>query len=377
MSITMTTTTPSSQAVTSPIGPQYTPDRDVTYTQLLPPGANFGQPVYPFDHSSPIPTNQMTTRQFSHAHAPPVTAYHQPIFQSQQTPVTDQHRPQWVDQLFNKIDGIDAKFDKVCKRVDSLEAERTSLRNELRSMYEDVRYLSHALHEANDRLCDLDDRGRRNNLVFTNIPEQKNENTEEIITNLIQEKLGIKDVKIERCHRIYQSNPDQNSRNKPNTIVAAFSSYKTKEEIRKNANKLKGTKIGINEQYGKATNNKRKLLFPKYHDARKNGQYAKIVKDYLIINDRKFYVNQRNEVVQDTRYNRPPPPRRNPAPGTHTANAAPGRTTHTANAAPGTHTGNAGTNYQAPPSLPPDTSSLQQWPGLSSGQHTNINSTHL
>ena len=258
-----------------------------------------------------------------------------------------------------------------------------------------LRYLSHALHDANDRLCDLDDRGRRNNLIFTNIPEQKNENTEEIITNLIQEKLGINDVKIERCHRIHQANHD--SRNKPNTIVAAFSSYKTKEEIRKNANKLKGTKIGINEQYGKATNNKRKLLFPKYHDARKNGHYAKIVKDYLIINDRKYYVNQRNEVVQDTRYNRPPPPRRNPAPGTHTANAAPGRnthtanaapgthtanaapgrTTHTANAAPGTHTGNAGTNYQAPPSLPPDTSSLQQWPGLSSGQHTNINSTHL
>ena len=159
MAMTMTTTTPSSQAVTSPVGPQYTPDRDVTYTQLLPPGANLGQPVYPFVHSSPIPTNQMTTRQFSHVHTPPVTAYHQPIFPSQQTPVIDQHRPQWVDQLFNKIDGIDAKFDKVCKRVDSLEAERTSFRNELRTMYEDVRYLSHALalHEANDSLWDLDD----------------------------------------------------------------------------------------------------------------------------------------------------------------------------------------------------------------------------
>ena len=212
---TMTTTTPSSQ--TSPFGPQYTPDRDVTYTQLLPPGANLGQPVYPFDHSSPIP------RQFSHAHAPPVTAYHQPTFPSQQTPGTDQHnnRPQWVNELFQKIDGIDAKFDQVCKRVESLEAERTSLRNELRTMHEDVRYLSHALHDANDRLCDLDDRGRRNNLIFTNIPEQKNENTEEIITNLIQEKLGINDVKIERCHRIYQANHD--SRNNPNTIVAAFS----------------------------------------------------------------------------------------------------------------------------------------------------------
>ena len=78
-------------------------------------------------------------------------------------PGTDQHnnRPQWVNELFQKIDGIDAKFDQVCKRVESLEAERTSLRNELRTLHEDVWYLRHALHDANDRFCDLDGRGRK------------------------------------------------------------------------------------------------------------------------------------------------------------------------------------------------------------------------
>ena len=64
--------------------------------------------------------------------------------------------------------------------------------------------------------------------------------------------------KIERAHRLGEKRDD----GKPRPIVAKFLRYQDKEYIRKSAYLLKGTKIGIAEQFPKEIAEARKKLYP-------------------------------------------------------------------------------------------------------------------
>ena len=90
----------------------------------------------------------------------------------------------------------------------------------------------------------------RDNLVFYNISEQEKEDTTVIIHSLLKEKFEVCDaanrIKIDRSHRIgrkVQTNA------KPRPIVVKFNYFQDREYIRKNARKLKGTRIGVSEQF--------------------------------------------------------------------------------------------------------------------------------
>ena len=65
---------------------------------------------------------------------------------------------------------------------------------------------------------------------------------------MIQEKLEIEDVNIERAHRMGNT-----SNTSPRKVVAKFYSFKGKHLILPAAKKLKGEKIYINEDFSKET----------------------------------------------------------------------------------------------------------------------------
>ena len=97
-----------------------------------------------------------------------------------------------------------------------------------------------------NKLVDLEDRSRRCNLRIDGVTEKKGETweqCEEEIQNIFKEKLGLENINIERAQR---SKGKTNS-NKPRTIVCKLLSYKQKKEVLKNAKKLKGSNIFINE----------------------------------------------------------------------------------------------------------------------------------
>jgi hypothetical protein len=125
------------------------------------------------------------------------------------------------------------ELSKICdeetkKRIKSLENENT------------------ALH---DSIVDLKARSMRDNLVFYNISEQEKEDTTAIIHSLLEDKFEVRDatnmIKIDRSHRIgrkVQTNA------KPRPIVVKFNYFQDREYIRKNARKLKGTRIPNNSR---------------------------------------------------------------------------------------------------------------------------------
>ena len=103
------------------------------------------------------------------------------------------------------------------------------------------------------KTVELEDRSRRNNLRIDGIAEKENETwneCEQEVQSLITDKLGIaENIVIERAHRIKKKeNPGR-----PRTIVCRFLNYKDKTNILKNAKKLKGKNIFINEDFSHET----------------------------------------------------------------------------------------------------------------------------
>ena len=141
------------------------------------------------------------------------------------------------------------------------------------------------LWEDNDQLCerlrDLEDTSRRDNLRIDGIAEVGNETweqTEEILQNLFEEKLQLESISVEIAHRV--GNKEKNNKR---TIVVKLASFKDKLKIISEARKLKGTNISINEDYSKETLEIRKEKWKEVKELRKNGTYAILVYGKVVI----------------------------------------------------------------------------------------------
>ena len=102
-----------------------------------------------------------------------------------------------------------------------------------------------------DKLWDLKDWSRRDNLRFDGVTEYENESwndTEEVLKDFLFEHLSLRNIKSERAHRTGERKEDTSR-----TIAAKFSSYKTKELILKSARELMDTGYYINEDFSRET----------------------------------------------------------------------------------------------------------------------------
>ena len=195
-----------------------------------------------------------------------------------------------------KLDGIETDMKEIKLSLEYAHAEITDLKEEnekIKSDQNKERERIQKLEEDNkvlrSKIVDLQARSMRDNLMFFNIPENEPENTTDIIHKILEEKMEIRDaqntVKIDRSHRIGKK---REGNQKPRPIVVKFNFYQDREYVRTHARKLKGTNIGISEQYPEEIESIRKTLYPELKKAKAEGKRAKIVRDKLIIDGRIF-----------------------------------------------------------------------------------------
>ena len=144
-----------------------------------------------------------------------------------------------------------------------------------------------------EKMRDLEDRSRRDNLRVDGLKEIDNETwekTEEILQQMIRDVLELEGINIERAHRVGNKS---NEKNAPRTIVAKFSSYKDKQAILSVAKKLKGKDIYINEDYSKETLEIRKENWQTVKRLRSQGTYAYLVYDRIVTKGK--FRKQQNE----------------------------------------------------------------------------------
>ena len=129
----------------------------------------------------------------------------------------------------------------------------------------------------NNKLIDFEDRSRKNNLRTYGITERNDESwerCEEHADQVFTQKLGLKNIRIERAHRVKRKKGDKSIKHRP--IVCNLLSFKDKKLILKNANKLKGTNIFIDEDYSFETMEYRKQLWDEVKYLRSQGNIAYI-----------------------------------------------------------------------------------------------------
>jgi hypothetical protein len=136
----------------------------------------------------------------------------------------------------------------------------------------------------------LEDRQRRNNLRLDGLMENETESWEETelkVIKVFENNLNIKGVTIERAHRTGKLGSKS-----PRTIVMKLLNYKDKVQILKNAHKLKGTDIFINEDYSIETMMIRKKLIEEMKVNRSNGMYSIVIYDKIIVKEFRQSLNK-------------------------------------------------------------------------------------
>ena len=102
---------------------------------------------------------------------------------------------------------------------------------------------------------------------------------------IFEERLEVSTVKIERAHRVGRKSE------KSRTIVLKLLDYNDKERILRKTKLLKNTGVYINEDFCNETVEKRKNLWKQVIEHRKNGKFAKIMYDRIIVNEFKSRSN--------------------------------------------------------------------------------------
>lgn len=154
------------------------------------------------------------------------------------------------------------------------------------------------------KVVDLEDRSRRSNLIIIGIQEDRGENETALRTKVIEDlfckRLNVTCCSIARIHRIGKAV-------KKRPVIVFFQNYNEKQEVLRNARKLKGTSISIQYDYSAYTLRKRKLLWQSAKMEKEQGKKVTLLHDKLRI-DNDLYAwddaNYRVELVSRQRTSR-------------------------------------------------------------------------
>ena len=178
-----------------------------------------------------------------------------------------------------KIQNIEDKVRYHAERMEALEVSQNQL---LTSNDSDFQL------KMKDKLREIEDRSRRNNLRVDGVRETESESwdeCEEKVLEVFEKRLGVNGVIVERAHRVNRRKRTTDTVGRPKTIVLKLLNYKDKVEILKRSKKQKNTGIYINEDYSEATMQIRKQLKGEMKEIREKGKYCIIKYDKLFTRD--------------------------------------------------------------------------------------------
>ena len=211
-----------------------------------------------------------------------------------------------VTSMFDMIMTKLGKLDIIDNRMKSVEQELKEMKHSLEFVHAEVKdikdenekrkktdgetqqrleKLEQINTDLNNRVIDLQARSMRDNLIFYNVEENEEENSTEIVHSLLESnfKMDAKSIKIDRAHRM----------GKKQHGAAKFNYFPDKVRILANAKNLKGTNIGVSEQFPQEIVQIRKRLYKELKKAREIGKNAKLVRDKLYIDGPQLFREQR------------------------------------------------------------------------------------
>ena len=194
--------------------------------------------------------------------------------------------PEWFADYENRLEtrlrGIMNPLEDISKRMETIEGKLRSVDFEIESVKADIKTLQKEKEDLITKVDDLENRSRRDNLIFFGVPEvAEKENCAELLVDLLENFVGVPDFNrnhIERCHRTPTFKPSGGPQSKPRIIHVKFSSYQTKELVRKaciqkfKESTYKGQKIFVGEDFSKRIQTLRKNQMGEFKRLQREGK---------------------------------------------------------------------------------------------------------
>ena len=142
-------------------------------------------------------------------------------------------------------DDTDHKFDLMERDVDFVSEKYEDWKKEKEDLLREIREMKSFYEEKMD---DLEQYSRRSCLVMTGVKETRDEDTDQIVEEILFSKLGLNltPFEVQRTHRLGQRRDPKDGRAVYRPIIR-FVGYKSRDKVFKVKRKLKGTGISIFE----------------------------------------------------------------------------------------------------------------------------------
>ena len=183
-----------------------------------------------------------------------------------------------LDLLRNDHHG---RLERLDSNVTSQTTELCNLKSQLEGLRGDIKSMQSEKEKLNSRLIDQEARGRRDNLLFHGIPEQKEENVCETISTFLKDKLQITDGStiIDRAHRLGKPKSGTHlghKADKPRPIIVKFYRFKERERVREKRFDL-SPPFSMSEDLPMEIREARKSLSPQFQELKNKGKKPYIV----------------------------------------------------------------------------------------------------
>ena len=210
--------------------------------------------------------------------------------------------------IMTMLVSLNSKFDSMQSDIQEVKRSNEQMKTEIEGIKETV----HDLKAENDRLRkqttdmqerldtltikadDLECRSKRNNVIVYGLHRPDGEtgqDCEDALQDFLTDKLELsRTIEFDRVHRL---------NSKPNSpVIARCTYFKDKNTILKARYKLKGSNIFLGEDFSVRVREIRKKLGPHLKAARDQGKRATMIFDHLLINGKKFTLDNENELKE-------------------------------------------------------------------------------
>ncbi|XP_042147735.1 uncharacterized protein LOC121047579 [Ixodes scapularis] len=194
---------------------------------------------------------------------------------------------------------MEQKMSSFEKRLETFETTLGTLKELKEKMVRCETQTSHLERHViflQGKIDDLENRGRRNNLIIHGMEELPDESTDslhdQLINGVFRDRLGISITGVERCHRLGRKVAD-----KARPVILKLIDFREKLSVLKNCRKLKGSKIFVTEDFSLRVREIRRHLWGSTAVNRANKEKVKLIYDKAVVNGKVYTWDQSTKRV--------------------------------------------------------------------------------
>ena len=192
--------------------------------------------------------------------------------------------------------------DKGKEHRDALKKQMEEQTKRITSLIESERKLTDQINDINSKNLYLEAYSRRENIKFFNIPEVREEDTEEVLRNFMERDLGYRNARSVEIQRVHRLTSRRNRDTAPRPIIARLLRYKDVEEIFSLGRRLEETDIQMFRDLPLEIIKRRKDQMAVFKEARRQGMRASFSKsqpDKLFINGKFWPPGKRLDAAEE------------------------------------------------------------------------------